>query len=170
MPAFTRDRKSRGTSKEHEVASRESLMSWAEERSRATGQSVDEAAAAVVEDLERAAASLTTRTTPLVPACGVLVAVTGLLVKAETSSLIADVFLSFAVLFAVAGLAFLTRGLFIYVGRRAIGLPPTAGDIAFTRDSLVRKHACTYRGSRLAAIGLACLIIGILVGININLG
>jgi hypothetical protein len=41
---------------------------------RATGQSLDGAATVVVEDLERAAAALSTRTAPRVPACCVLVA------------------------------------------------------------------------------------------------
>ena len=147
------------------------MIGQAEERARATGQSLDEAAAVVVDDLERAAAALSARTAPLVPACGVLVAVAGLLLKAGPSSDgIAEVFLGFAVLFAVLGLSFLARGHFIYAGRRTIGLSPTVDDIAFARDRLVRKQACTRRGGWLAAIGLACLIVGILVGVRITLG
>ena len=145
-------------------------MRRAEECSRRTGQTPDEAAAAVVEDLERAAAALGTRTAPLVPACGVLVAAAGLLLKAEFSDGVGDIFLGFAVLSAVVGLSFLTRAHFIYAGRRTIGLPPTVGDIAFARDRLVRKHVCTYRGGWLAGVSLACLIIGILVGVRITLG
>jgi hypothetical protein len=90
--------------------------------------------------------------------------------KAEFSDGVADIFLGFAVLFAVMGLAFITRAHFIYAGRRTIGLSPTVGDIAFARDRLAREHACTYRGGWLAGIGLACLIIGILVGVRITLG
>jgi hypothetical protein len=146
------------------------MMDRAQESSRATGQSLDEASVVVVEDLERAAAALSTRTAPLVPACGVLVAAAGLLLKAGFSDGVADIFLGFAVLFAVVGLSFLTRAHFIYAGRRAIGLSPTVGDIAFARDRLVRKHACTYRGAWLAGIGLAFLILGILVGVRISLG
>ncbi len=146
-------------------------MSRAEECSRAAGQSLDEAAAVVVEDLERAAAALSARTAPMVPACGVLVAAAGLLLKVEPSSArIADIFLGFAVLFAVVGLSFLIRGHFIYVGRRAIGLSPSVDDIAFARDWLVRKYACTHRGGWLAGIGLACLILGILLGAHISFG
>jgi hypothetical protein len=146
------------------------MMRRAEERSRLTGQSLDEAAEVVVEDLERAAAALSTRTAPLVPACGVLVAAAGLLLKAGFSDGVADIFLGFAVLFAVVGLSFLAKAHFIYAGRRIIGLAPTVGDIAFARDRLVRKHACTYRGGWLAGIGLACLILGILLGVRIGLG
>ena len=160
----------RRASKDYPVASRDSMVRRAEERSRLTGQSLDEAAEVVVEDLERAAAALSTRTAPLVPACGVLVAAAGLLLKAGFSDGVADIFLGFAVLFAVVGLSFLARAHFIYAGRRTIGLSPTVGDIAFARDRLVRKHVCTYRGGWLAAIGLACLILGILLGVRIPLG
>jgi hypothetical protein len=93
-----------------------------------------------------------------------------LLLKAGFSDGVADIFLGFAVLFAVMGLSFLARANFIYAGRRTIGLSPTVGDIAFARDRLVRKHACAYRGGWLAGIGLACLILGILVGVRITLG
>lgn len=161
----------RKTSSANTVASRESMMRRAEECSRASGESLDQAAAVVVEDLERAATALSARTAPLVPACGVLVAAAGLLLKAEPSSdRLAEVFLGFAIVSAVAGLSFLTRAHFIYAGRRTIGLSPTIDDIAFARDGLTRKHANTYRGGWLAGIGLACLIIGILTGVHFNLG
>lgn len=166
MKSVERSKASRG----YAVASSDSMMRRAEERSRLTGRSLDEAAAVVVEDLERAAAALSTRTAPLVPACGVLVAAAGLLLKAEFSDVIGDLFLGLAVLSAVLGLSFLTRAHFIYVGRRTIGLSPAADDIAFAHDCLVRKHAYSYRGAWLAGIGLACLILGILVGVRITLG
>jgi hypothetical protein len=170
MAAFIRSAVRRTASRDYPVASQDSMMRRAEGRSRLTGQSLDEAAAVVVEDLERAAAALSTRTAPMVPACGVLVAAAGLLLKAGFSDGVADIFLGFAVLFAVVGLSFLARANFIYAGRRIIGLSPTVGDIAFARDRLVRKHACTYRGGWLAGIGLACLILGILLGVRITLG
>jgi hypothetical protein len=92
---------------------------------RATGHSPDQAAAVVVEDLERAAASLTTRTAPLIPGCGMLVAVTGLLLKADPSTDgVAELFLSLSILCATAGFSFLARALVIYAGRRTIGLSP----------------------------------------------
>jgi hypothetical protein len=165
-----RSAKRRWASRDYPVASRDAMMARAEECSRVTGQSLDEAAEVVVEDLERAAAALSTRTAPLVPACGVLVATAGLLLRAGFSDGVADIFLGFAVLFAVLGLSFLARAHFIYAGRRSIGLAPTVGDIAFARDRLVRKHAYTYRGGWLAGIGLACLILGILIGVRITLG
>jgi hypothetical protein len=170
MAAFMRSAERRKASRDYPVASQDSMMRRAEERSRLTGKSLDEAAAVVVEDLERAAAALGTRTAPLVPACGVLVAAAGLLLKAGFSDGVADIFLGFAVLFAVLGLSFLARANYIYAGRRTIGLSPTVGDIAFARDRLVRKHVCTYRGGWLAGIGLACLILGILLGVRITLG
>jgi hypothetical protein len=146
------------------------LIGRAEALSRATGKSQDEAAAVVVKDLEAAAAGLVTRTAPLVPGCGVLVAVSGVAAKAETPNPIADTFVSLAVLFAIGGFAFLARALFLYAGRRTVGLSPTVDDIAFARDRLVRKRASARRGGWLAAIGLTCLIIGILAGVNISLG
>lgn len=152
------------------IASPDALVRRAEECSRTSGQSLDEAAAVVVEDLERAAAALTARTAPLVPVCGVLVAVAGLLLKAEPSSdNIAESFLGLAILSAVGGLSFLARAHFLYVGCRNVGLAPTAGDIAFAHDRLVRKRADTHRGGWLAAVGLTCLIVGILVGAHISL-
>jgi hypothetical protein len=160
-----------GRARKHQaIASLDCLARRVEERSRESGQSQDEAAAVVVEDLERAAVALNTRTAPLVPGCGVLVAVAGLLLKGEPSSdKISEFFLGLSVLFAVAGFSFLTRALFIYAGRRSIGLSPAVDDIAFAHDCLVRKHVNAHRGGWLAAIGLTCLIIGILFGIHITL-
>ena len=146
------------------------MISRTEALARATGQTQDEAAAVVVEDLERAAAALAARTAPLVPGCGVLVAVSGLAAKAETPNPLADTFVSLAVFFAIAGFAFLAQGLFLYAGRRTVGLSPTVDDIAFARDRLVRKHTSSHRGGSLAAMGLTCLIIGILAGVHISLG
>jgi hypothetical protein len=154
----------------HAIASLDSLMHHVEERSRATSQSLDKAAAVVVEDFERAAAALNARVAPLVPGCGLLVAVTGLLLKAEPSpDKIAEFFLGLSVLFAVGGLSFLTRAIFVYAGRRHIGLSPIVDDIAYARDCLIIKHVNAHRGAWLAGIGLTCLIIGILSGIHISL-
>jgi hypothetical protein len=98
-------------------------MRRVEERSRASGQSLVQAAAVVVEDLERAAAALTARTAPLVPGSGVLVAAAGVTLKAEpASSGVAEFFLGLVVLFAAKGFTFLTRALIVYAGRRNVGL------------------------------------------------
>jgi hypothetical protein len=106
-----------------------------------------------------------------VPGCGVLVAISAVLVKAEPSSkALAEAFVSLAVLFAVGGLSFLIRAVFLYAGRRIIGLSPTVDDIAFARSRLVRKRVSAYRGALLAGLGLTCLIIGILAGIRISIG
>jgi hypothetical protein len=170
MRAFTR-RGWLGRARRHQaIASLDSLMRRVEERSRTTGQSQDEAAAVIVEDLERAAAALNTRTAPLVPGCGVLIAVTGLLLKAEPSSdPTAKFFLGLSVVFAVLGFSFLARALVGYAGRRKIGLSPTVDDIAFAHDRLVRKDANAHRGDWLAGIGLTCLIIGILFSIHFSI-
>jgi hypothetical protein len=170
MAGFMRGAQRRKANRDYPVAPWDSMLRRAEECSRATGQSLDEAAAVVVEDLEQAAAALSTRTAPLVPACGVLVAAAGLLLKAEFTDGLADIFLGFAILSAVGGLAFLARAHFIYAGRRTIGLAPAVADIAYARDRLVRKNACTYRGGWLAGIGLTCVIAGILLGVPIPLG
>lgn len=152
------------------IASPESRRCRAEECSRTTGQSPDQAATVVVEDLERAGAALTTRTTPLVPSCGMLVAAAGILLKAEpTTDPIAEFFLGLSIVFAIVTLSFLSRALFSYAGRRNVGLAPTVDDIAFARDCLVRKHSSARRGSWLAGFALACLIIGVLVGAQINI-
>jgi hypothetical protein len=146
------------------------MMRRVEEHARVTGQSLDEAAAVVVEELERAAAAMSARTAPLVPACGVLVAAAGLLLKAEFTDGLSDIFLGLAILSAVAGLAFLARAHFVYAGRRTIGLAPAVADIAFARDLLVRQSRYEYRGGWLAGTGLTCLIVGILLGVPITLG
>ncbi len=163
--------KARARRRHHAIASVDALTRRAEDESRATGQSLDECAAVVVEDLEGAAAALNTRVAPLVPGCGVLVAVTGLLLKAEPSrDGVPELFIGLSVLFAVAGFAFLARGLFLYAGRRLIGLTPTVEDIAFAHARLLRKHRSAQRGGTLAAISLTCLIVGVLLGVHIEIG
>jgi hypothetical protein len=147
------------------------LIRRAEEISRATGKSQDEAAAVVVGDLEAATSALTTRMAPLVPGCGVLVAISGLAVKAEpTKNTLSEVFISLALLLAIGAFAFVTRALFLYAGRRTVGLSPAVDDIAFARGRLVKKTAAAHRGTVLAAISLTSLILGILVGVHINVG
>jgi hypothetical protein len=94
----------------------------------------------------------------------------GVLLKAEPSSYgVSEFFLGLAILFAVGGFSFLTRALLVYAGRRQVGLAPTADDVAFAHDALVRKHANAHRGGWLAGIGLACLILEILFGVHISL-
>jgi len=107
----------RKASRDYPVASRDSMMRRAEECARVTGQSLNEAAVVVVEDLEACRCGAEHADGPARAACGVLVAAAGLLLKAESSDGIADIFLGFAVLFAVVGLSFLTRAHLIYADR-----------------------------------------------------
>jgi hypothetical protein len=170
MRALSRRVRFRKATRDYAIAPLASLMRRVEDRSRATGQSLDEAAAIVVEDLERAAAALTARTAPLVPACGVLVAAAGLMLKVEPASdPISEIFFSLTILSTVGALWFLIRAHFVYVGRRHVGLSPTVDDIAFTHRRLVRKHADVHYGGWLAGIGLTCLLLGILLGVRFSL-
>jgi hypothetical protein len=169
LPGIRGRRADNSVTGDHAIAPLESLIRRADELAQATGQSRDEGAGVVVQDLEQAAAALTARTAPLVPGCGVLVAVSGLAAKAETPDPVADAFVSLAVLLAIGGFAFLARALFLYAGRRVVGLSPTIDDIPFAHDRLVRKHTSAHRGGWLAAIGLVCLIIGILAGVHITI-
>jgi len=153
------------------VAPLDALVGRTEQVLDTTGQSQDDAAAVVVEELERAAAALTARIAPLVPGCGVLVAASGLLFKTEPGSdPVADTFAAMAVLFAVAGFGFLVRAVFIDAGRKIIGLPPTVDDIAFARGRLIRKHNSALRGGLLAGTAFACLLLGTLTGVHISVG
>jgi hypothetical protein len=161
----------RRRSESQSVASQDALIRRVEETSRATGKSQDEAAAVVVKELEDAGGALTARTAPLVPGTGVLVAISGLLVKAEPAkNTLAETFVSLALLFAIAGFAFVTRALFLYAGRRAVGVAPTLDDVRFARDRLTRKFKAAHRGGVLAGLGLMWLIIGILAGVHIQVG
>lgn len=146
-------------------------MRRVEESSVAGNLSADQAAAAVVEEIEAAAGALNTRMAPLVPGCGILVTAAGLLFKAEPSSHgLAEVLTGLAVVSAVGGMWLLTRGVFTYAGRRAIGLAPTVEDIAFARGRLVHKQTSGYRGGLLAGISLTSLLLGILLGVHLELG
>ncbi len=151
------------------IASVDALMRRVEESARQSGLSVAEAARAVVEELEREAAALTLRTAPLVPGCGLLVAVSGIMLKSEpTSRPASEFFLGCAVVLAVVGFTFLSRALFTYAGRRVIGIEPAVEDIQFAQGRLVGKLRNARRGALFAGIGLACLLIGIVLGIRLD--
>lgn len=49
-----------------------------------------------------------------------------------------------------------------------IGLPPTVEDIGFAQHRLVRKLHNARRGAILAGIGLAFLVIGIVLGVRLD--
>ena len=113
---------------------------------------------------------MTTRMAPLVPGTGVLVAICGLAVKAEPSkNTLSETFISLALLLSIGAFAFVARALFLYAGRRTIGVSATVNDIAFARDRLVRKYTSAQRGVVLAVIALASLVFGILVGVHIRI-
>lgn len=154
--------------RDHRIASLDALTRRAEQDAGATGRTLDEAATDVVEDLERAATAVNARVAPLVPGCGFLVAVAGLLFKVEPSSQgVSEVVIGLAVVLAVGGISFLTHGLFTYAGRREIGLTPTVADIAFARERLVVKHRSAEWGGWLAGLSLTSLVVGILVGVEL---
>ncbi len=156
--------------REHRVASLDSLRQRAQERSRTTGESLDEAAAVVVEDLESAVNALNTRVSPLLRGTSFLVAVASLMFKVEPSSQgLAEFLIGLSVILAITGTYYLVDGVSTYAGRRAIGLMPTVEDVAFTRARLVRKYNSAYRGGWLAGISLTCLVIGILLGVHLGI-
>ncbi len=157
--------------REHRVASLDALRQRAEERSRTTGQSLDEAAAVVVEDLESAVNALNTRVSPLLRGTSFLVAVASLMFKVEPSSQgLAEILIGLSVILAITGTYYLVDGVSTYAGRRAIGSLPTIEDIAFAHARLARKYNSAYRGSWLAGISLTCLVAGILLGVHIQIG
>ncbi len=122
------------------IAPVDALIRRVEESAHRSNQSMDEAAKVVVEELERETSALTLRTAPLIPGCGLLVAVSGVMLKSEpTSRPLPEFFLGAAVVLAVAGFTFLARALFSYAGRRVIGLEPTLEDIEFAQRRLVSK-------------------------------
>jgi hypothetical protein len=121
----------------------------------ASGESEDEATLAVVEDFERSGAATTARTTPLVPASGIIVAGAGILTK-QSGSAEYMAFLSMAL--ALIGLALLAMSLFTHVGRRSVGVPPTREDVAFAHQRLLSKEANANRGSLFSALGFLVLL------------
>jgi hypothetical protein len=144
-------------------------MRRVEESAGRSGQSETEAAKEVVEELERETTALTLRNAPLIPGCGLLVAVSGVMLKAEpTSRPLSEFFLGGAVVLAVAGFTFLSRALFSYAGRRVIGLEPTLDDIEFAQRRLVSKLHNARRGGVLAGVGLILLVIGIATGVRLD--
>jgi hypothetical protein len=126
----------------------------------ASGESEEDATAAIIEDFERSAATVTARTTPLVPASGIVVAGAGIFARGEDdASLIVALF---AMAFALGGLGFLAMSLFTHAGRPRVGLPPVRTDIAFVHDRLTRKESNAELGSFLSFVGFVVLLIAIL--------
>ena len=126
----------------------------------AAGESEDDVATEVIEDFERSAATVSVRTTPLVPASGIVVAAATFLAKeGDTDSIIVA---AFAIGLALLGLGFLAMSVFTHAGRPRVGLPPMRGDIAFVHTRLTKKESSAEVGSFLSLVGFLALIINIL--------
>ena len=73
----------------------------------AAGESDEDVTIAVIEDFEKSAATVNARTTPLVPASGIVVTGAGILAKAGNESDAATILAFVAVAFALIGLGIL---------------------------------------------------------------
>jgi hypothetical protein len=126
----------------------------------AAGESEDDVVTDVIEDFERSGATVSARTTPLVPASGIVVAAATFLAK--DSEVDSAVVAAFAIGMALLGLGFLAVSVFTHAGRPRVGLPPTRGDIAFVHARLTKKESSAEVGSFLSLVGFLALIINIL--------
>ncbi len=132
------------------------------EKRIASGETEEDATGAIIEDFERSATSVNARTTPLVPASGIIVAGSGILARGAGEGDVA-IFMAFlAMAFALGGLGFLATSLFTHAGRPRVGLPPTRADIAFVHERLTKKESNAQVGSFLSFVGFAVLLIVIL--------
>jgi hypothetical protein len=128
----------------------------------AGGESEDDVTLAVVEDFEKSAATVNARTTPLVPASGIVVTGAGILARTNGEGDVATVIALFAMAFAFGGLGFLAAALFTHAGRPSFGFVPTRADVAFVHERLVKKESNAQVGSTLTAVGFAVLLVVIL--------
>ena len=126
----------------------------------AAGESEDDVVTEVIEDFERSAATVSARTTPLVPASGIVVA--GATFLAKDGELDSTIVAAFAIGMALLGLGFLAMSVFTHAGRPRVGLPPVRGDIAFVHARLTKKEANADVGSFLSLVGFLALIINVL--------
>ena len=117
---------------------------------------------AVVEDFEKSAATVNARTTPLVPASGIVVTGAGILAKSSGEGDAATVVALLAMTFALIGLGFLATALFTHAGRPNVGFAPTRADVPFVHDRLVKKESNAQVGSVLTFLGFLILVIVIL--------
>lgn len=128
----------------------------------ASGESEDDVTLAIIEDFEKSAATVNARTTPLVPASGIVVTGAGILAKTSGEGDAATVVALLAMAFALIGLGFLATALFTHAGRPNVGFAPTRADIPFVHDRLVKKESNAQVGSVLTFLGFLILIIVIL--------
>jgi hypothetical protein len=128
----------------------------------AAGEAEEEATLAVIEDFERSAATVNARTTPLVPASGIVVTGAGILANASGQGEAATVIALLAMAFALVGLGFLATALFMHAGRPSVGFAPTRADIAFVHERLAKKESNAQVGSVLTGVGFVVLLVVIL--------
>ncbi len=128
----------------------------------ASGESEEDAALAVIEDFERSAATVNARTTPLVPASGIVVTGAGILARGSDEGDAATIIAYLAMALALIGLGFLAMALFTHAGRPSVGFAPTRADVAFAHERLVKKESNAQVGSVLTFLGFLVLIIVIL--------
>jgi hypothetical protein len=128
----------------------------------AAGESEEDVTLAVIEDFEKSAATVNARTTPLVPASGIVVTGAGILAKAGGQGEAATIIAFVAMVFALVGLGFLATALFMHAGRPNVGFAPTRADVPFVHDRLVRKESNAQVGSVLTFLGFFILVVVIL--------
>jgi hypothetical protein len=125
----------------------------------AAGESEEDVTLAVIEDFEKSAATVNARTTPLVPASGIVVTGAGILAKAGGQGEAATIIAFVAMAFALVGLGFLATALFMHAGRPNVGFAPTRVDVPFVHDRLVRKESNAQVGSVLTFLGFLILVV-----------
>jgi hypothetical protein len=128
----------------------------------AAGESEEDTTLTVIEDFEKSAATVNARTTPLVPASGIVVTGAGILVKSGGEGEVATILALLAMAFALIGLGFLASALFMHAGRPNVGFAPTRADVPFVHDRLLRKESNAQVGSVLTFVGFFILVIVIL--------
>ncbi len=121
----------------------------------ASGESEEAVTLDVIEDFERSATTANARSTPLVPASGILVTAAGILAREGD---VTAGFAYLAMVLALGGLAFLATALLTHAGRPSVGLTPTREDIPFVRARLIKKEANARLGAVLTAFGFVVLI------------
>jgi hypothetical protein len=126
----------------------------------ASGEPEGDVVAEVIEDFERSATTVSARTTPLVPASGIVVA--GSTFLAKDGDFESTIVAAFAIAFALLGLGFLAMSVFTHAGRPRVGLPPTRADIAFVHMRLTKKESNAQVGSFLSLVGFLVLMVAIL--------
>jgi len=126
----------------------------------ASGEPEEDVVTEVIEDFERSAASVSARTTPLVPASGIVVA--GSTFLAKDGDFESTIVAAFAIAFALVGLGFLAMSVFTHAGRPRVGLPVMRSDVAFVHRRLTKKESSAQVGSFLSLVGFLALMSAIL--------